>query len=84
MRQVSDRCQEPVTQKEAETRFFTSIRHTLTKGQLRRLYNTVDGEAVLTATWETREGQPVLVGDGLTITFTRSKTGAVVAAVLQK
>jgi hypothetical protein len=74
----------PVTQKEAETRFFTSTRHTLTKGQLRRLYKTEKGEAVLTATWETRNGQPVLVGNGLTITFTRSQAGTVVGVVAQK
>ena len=74
----------PVTQKEAEMRFYTSTRHTLSKGQQRRLYKTVDGEAVLTATWETRDGQPVLVGNGLTITFTRSKAGAVVGVVVQK
>jgi hypothetical protein len=73
-----------VTQREAETRFFTSTRHTLSKGQLRRLYKTENGEAVLTATWETRDGQPVLVGNGLTITFTRSKAGIVVGAVVQK
>ena len=74
----------PVTQKEAETRFFTSTRHTLTKEQRRRLYKTEKGEAVLTATWETRDGQPVLVGNGLTITFTRSQAGAVVGVVAQK
>jgi hypothetical protein len=74
----------PVTQKEAEMRFFTSTRHTLTKGQLRRLYKTENGEAVLTAKWETCAGQPVLVGNGLTITFTRSKAGTVVGAVVQR
>jgi hypothetical protein len=74
----------PVTQTEAETRFFTSTRHTLSKGQLRRLYKTENDEAVLTAKWEPRNGQPVLVGNGLTITFTRSKAGTVVGAVVQK
>ena len=82
--QSSSAAAAPVTQKEAETRFFTSTRHTLTREQLRRLYKTEDGEVVLTAKWETRDGRPVLVGNGLTITFTRSQAGAVVGVVTQK
>jgi hypothetical protein len=74
----------PVTQKEAETRFFTSTRHTLSKDQLRRLYKSENGKTILTAKWETRDGQPVLVGNGLTISFTRSRAGAVVGVVAQK
>ncbi len=82
--QTSSVAAAPVTRQEAETRFFTSTRHTLSKDQLRRLYKTENGEPVLTAKWETRDGQPVLIGNGLTITFTRSKAGAVVGAVVQK
>ena len=74
----------PITIEEAQQRFYTGTRHTLTKGQLRRLYKTEQGETVLTAKWEMRDGQPVLVGNGLNVTFTRSKAGAVVGAVVQK
>jgi hypothetical protein len=73
-----------LTIEEAQQRFFTSTRHTLTKGQLRRLYKTEQGETVLTAKWEMRDGQPVLVGNGLNVTFTRSKVGAVIGVVVQK
>ena len=74
----------PLTIEEAQKRFFTSTRHTLTKGQLRRLYKTEQGEAVLTAKWEMHDGQPVLVGNGLNVTFTRNQAGAVVGVVVQK
>jgi hypothetical protein len=78
MRQTTDHSQEPVTQKEAELRWHTTLRRTLSKMQLRKLYND-QGE--LTAKWETRDGQVELVGNGLTIVFTRSAAGQVVGTV---
>ena len=74
----------PITQKEAETRFFTTTRHTLTKPQLRRLYKTEKGEDVLTAEWKTLDGKPALVGNGLVVTFTRNAAGNVIAVVVYK
>ena len=80
-----DHSQDPITQEEAARRFHTTTRHTLAKGQLRKLYGkTATGEALLTAKWETHNGRPVLVGNGLTVTFMRSKAGAVVGVVVQK
>jgi hypothetical protein len=78
MRPTSDRSQEPVTQKEAEMRWHTTTRRTLSKMQLRKLY---DDKGELTARWESRNGQVELVGNGLTVVFTRSAAGQVVGAV---
>ena len=69
--------QPPVTEKEAQLHWYHSGRRSLSKKQLSKLY---DKEGALTAKWEQRGDNVHLVGDGLTVVFTRSGTGQVTGA----